>query len=82
MFSTNLEPANARCLLPCLDEPLFKANFQLKVKIRQDRHVAISGPPIKIIRDSDNFVTFEETPKMSSYLLVCIVGLFERVEVG
>lgn len=33
IFCTNLEPAEARTFMPCLDEPSFKAKFKLTVNL-------------------------------------------------
>ena len=67
--------------MPCLDEPCFKAKFQLTVNISETQagHTAISNTPVELTEGSK--VVFEETPKMSTYLLVCIIGKFEYVEV-
>ena len=81
IFCTNLEPAEARSFLPCLDEPSFKAKFKLSINLSeaQKHHTAISNTPVE--SQEDGLVTFEWTPKMSTYLLVCVVGKFEYVEV-
>lgn len=33
IFCTQLEPASARALMPCIDEPAFKAKFTLSVNL-------------------------------------------------
>jgi aminopeptidase N len=40
---TTFEPALARTLLPCFDEPYFKAVFQMKVYVKNKKHIAISN---------------------------------------
>uniref|UniRef100_A0A8C6B248 Aminopeptidase n=1 Tax=Monodon monoceros TaxID=40151 RepID=A0A8C6B248_MONMO len=41
---TDFEPTQARMAFPCFDEPLFKANFSIKIR-RESRHVALSNMP-------------------------------------
>ena len=57
IFCTNLEPAEARTFLPCLDEPSFKAKFKLAVNRSeaQSNHTAISNTPIVSNRVADTF---------------------------
>jgi aminopeptidase N len=90
-LGTNFEPAEARRLLPCWDEPGLKATFSLSVDAPADR-MAISNMPVysrKSLPDGRVRVRFAETPRMSTYLLFLAVGDFERehrnvdgVEVG
>ena len=82
IFCTNLEPAEARSFMPCLDEPSFKAKFQLTLNLSeaQVNHTAISNTPIASSKDNKR-VSFEPTPLMSTYLLVCVIGKYEYVEV-
>jgi aminopeptidase N len=80
MISTQLEPADARRIFPCWDEPVFKASFALSVMVPQD-FLAVSNMPIareEQSRDSLKRVAFEPTPKMSSYLFVLAAGELER----
>ncbi|XP_007466930.1 PREDICTED: endoplasmic reticulum aminopeptidase 2 isoform X2 [Lipotes vexillifer] len=41
---TDFEPTQARMAFPCFDEPLFKANFSIKIR-RESRHIALSNMP-------------------------------------
>ncbi|MCL4379595.1 MAG: M1 family metallopeptidase [Candidatus Marsarchaeota archaeon] len=81
IFTTQFEAPNARAALPCFDEPEFKATFSLSLVI--DRSLdSISNMPIKSTKKMDHgkkMVTFDTTPKMSTYLLYMGVGRFERV---
>jgi aminopeptidase N len=78
---THFEPTDARKVLPCFDEPYFKANFI--VNIECEPHLCcISNMPISntTFKDSLSIYTFEKTPKMSTYLLVFAIGEFEYLE--
>ena len=80
-LATNFEPAAARQLLPCWDEPARKATFTVSVVAPKDR-MAISNMPVAEVTPlSANLqrVRFAETPKMSTYLLFVGVGDFERI---
>jgi aminopeptidase N len=80
MISTQLEPADARRVFPCWDEPAFKASFALTVTVPQD-FLAVSNMPIAREEpggDGLKRVAFEPTPKMSSYLFVLAAGELER----
>lgn len=77
MLVTYLEPACARRLFSCFDEPEFRATFELTIKHRL-QNTALSNMPI-IKRGKSNghaVTTYERTPMMSSYLLSLVVGEF------
>lgn len=78
---TNLEPASARKLLPCWDEPARKATFTVTVVIPTDETAVSNMPPEEMnpLGGGLERVTFRETPRMSTYLLFLGVGDFERV---
>jgi len=77
-FVTNLEPANARQFLPSLDEPCYKANFKLKVLVNKSDHTALSNGIISEVKEDarGHWVEFEDSPLMSTYLLVLVIGRF------
>jgi aminopeptidase N len=80
-LATNFEPAAARQLLPCWDEPGLKATFSVSVDAPKDR-MAISNMPVASVTSLSptlQRVKFAQTPKMSTYLLFLGVGDFERV---
>lgn len=68
--------------MPCFDEPIFKAIFQVSVKIRETSHIAISNSKIKSLEKSENglWYNFKDTPLMSTYLLCLVIGKFEHIE--
>ena len=80
MISTQLEPADARRIFPCWDEPAFKASFELTVTVPQE-FLAVSNMPVAREEPADEErkrVAFAPTPKMSSYLFVLVAGDLER----
>src|SRR5258708_3375499 len=81
-LATNFEPAHARTLLPCWDEPARKATFTVSVDVPKDR-MAISNMPVaraSALSPTLQRVSFAESPRMSTYLLFLAVGDFERVQ--
>jgi len=81
VFSTQFEAASARKLLPCFDRPECKAEFALTVKTDSDLKV-ISNIPEEFVKaeGAKKIVTFQKTPRMSTYLLYLGVGRFDEVE--
>lgn len=83
MVSTQFEACDARRAFPCFDEPNLKASFQFSIEIPEDL-VALSNMPEKNVTKGDKagtkVVSFEKTPKMSTYLAAWAVGDFEFVE--
>lgn len=76
---TQMEPADARRMFPCFDEPNFKASYQITAII-DPQLVAISNSPVLNETKSlvKKTVIFEKTPIMSSYLVALIVGELKR----
>lgn len=82
MATTHFEPADARRVFPCIDNPYYKATFDIAVKIDKGLN-AVSNMPLvreKAISKSKKLVTFTQTPLMSTYLLYIGVGEFEFLE--
>jgi len=79
VLSTHFEAAHARRLLPCVDHPAYKADFKLTVRTRSDLSV-ISNMPLESEKKEGNkkIVSFQKTPKMSTYLLYLGIGKFEE----
>ena len=77
VLTTHFEAGHARQLLPCLDHPLYKAVFKLTVRTDANLSV-ISNMPVESNKREGKrkTVTFEKTPKMSTYLLYVGVGKF------
>jgi aminopeptidase N len=81
MLSSHLEPADARRIFPGWDEPAFKASFDLTVTM-PEKVVAVSNMPVAREQPAGGGrkrVSFERTPRMSSYLFVLAAGDLERL---
>jgi puromycin-sensitive aminopeptidase len=75
---TQCEAADARRVLPCFDEPAFKARFRTSVKVR-DGETAVSNSPVEREEEvpGGRIIHFAETPRLSTYLLAVCVGPLE-----
>ena len=81
LISTQFESHYAREAFPCVDEPAAKATFSLTLEVPDQGDTVISNMPAEKTEKTKNgkVVTFEETPKMSTYLLAFCVGRFQKV---
>src|SRR5262249_20219525 len=80
MISSHLEPVDARQIFPGWDEPAFKASMTLAVTVPQ-AFLAVSNMPVGSetpAGEGRKRVTFQPTPRMSSYLLTLTAGDLER----
>lgn len=80
---TQFEAPDARRFVPSFDEPSYKATFDLSAVVPASQ-MAVSNMPVARMEDLGNGtkrVTFQTTPKMSSYLLFFSTGDFERTAV-
>ncbi len=81
MLSSKLEPADARRIFPCWDEPAFKASFALTVTVPRT-FLAVGNMPVTReapVAPNLKQVAFAPTPKMSTYLFVFTTGELERL---
>ncbi|WP_240504357.1 M1 family metallopeptidase [Tsuneonella mangrovi] len=77
---TQFEAPDARRFVPSFDEPSYKATFDLSAIVPSGL-MAVSNMPIATsddLGDGTKKVTFDTSPKMSSYLLFFGLGDFER----
>lgn len=79
---TQFEDAHARKAYPCWDEPSFKINWQLTLRVPAALEAVTNAPVAMESRDGDwKTIAFGRTPPMSSYLVAMAVGPFEHVPV-
>lgn len=78
---TQFEAVDARRALPCMDEPVHKAIFQITLIIPKDL-IGLSNTEVIYENVQDNLKTikFAETPIMSTYLLAFFVGESDYTE--
>ncbi len=77
MAATQMEATDARRMFPCFDEPRYKATFSISTSI-DPADTAISNAPIQSektdAQTKRKIVSFEESPKMSTYLVALVIG--------
>ncbi len=78
LLSSQFEATDARAAFPCIDEPEFKATFDLSLKVDKEFE-AVSNMPKKSekLDGKKKIVTFFTTPIMSTYLLYLGVGKYD-----
>jgi len=85
---TQMEPADARRLLPCFDDPSYKTPFELSVTVPRGQRVFSNAAVIRE-RDAGEApdsgvarvrVDFEPTKPLPTYLLALAVGPFDVFE--
>lgn len=81
LAATQMEPVGARKMFPCFDEPALKAKFTMKVTVPKGYDAISNTQAYTVIKylDGQKTITFKETPKMSTYLVVLVVSDFEGV---
>ena len=79
---TQFEESDARRAFPCMDHPAKKATFDISMDI-DPRLDAISNEAVKktqMLANGKKRVIFEQTPRMSTYLVFLGVGDFKVVQ--
>ncbi|MDQ5913994.1 MAG: puromycin-sensitive aminopeptidase [Patescibacteria group bacterium] len=86
VLATQFQPHYARSLLPCIDEPEAKATFNLSLSVSKylsTKYAFLFNTTIEkeqeCTEDNTKTLTFEPTPKMSTYLLALVIGNLESV---
>lgn len=78
---TQFQANDARRAFPCFDVPGIKATYDIQFLVEKDLFT-VSNMPIKMEEEKDGkkLVSFQTTPKMSSYLVFFAVGEFNFIE--
>jgi puromycin-sensitive aminopeptidase len=82
LATTQFEATDARKAFPCWDEPEYKAVFGVTLVVDESL-TAISNASVKSekkLADKKKEVIFQDTMKMSTYLVAFLVGEFEGTE--
>jgi tricorn protease interacting factor F2/3 len=76
---TQFQESDARRAFPCFDHPIKKATFDIEIIIDENLSAISNGKIIeeKKLDHGKKSIKFEQTPKMSTYLVFFGVGEFE-----
>ena len=80
--STQFEAMDARRAFPCFDQPDLKASFEIELVVDQSL-TAIANTAVLEEKDLGNgkkLIRFEQTPRLSTYLVFFGIGEFEFLE--
>ena len=83
MLCTQCEATGARAIIPCWDEPSFKAAFAWTVTTAAGQTVLTNGEPLEVIPSADGASAtwrFAPTKPMASYLIALAIGEFASAE--
>src|SRR3989338_2086054 len=82
MATTQFEATDARRAFPCFDEPAHKSVFHVSLIVEKGKTAISNTLPVSVLEHEAGYeiIKFSPTPKMSTYLLVFIVGDFEYIE--
>ncbi|KAM9961540.1 hypothetical protein ACTFIR_004394 [Dictyostelium discoideum] len=80
--TTQFEATDARRAFPCFDEPALKSFFNIKITISSHLTALSNMDTTSVIENNDDNKTFifEQTPKMSTYIVAFVVGEFNHIE--
>ncbi|KAG5453850.1 Puromycin-sensitive aminopeptidase [Clonorchis sinensis] len=82
MLATHFEPTSARRAFPCWDEPDFKSIFSITLVVPSSLTAISNMPLLSKTEQCDGCAVhvFQDSPKMSSYLVAFAIGEMEYVE--
>jgi len=80
LLSTQMEATDARRMFPCWDEPAFRATFRLTATVPAS-WATVGNMPIakRVLHGNVATTTFENSPKMPSYLVEFTAGELEQI---
>lgn len=78
---TQFQESDARRVMPCMDNPLYKATFEIRMVVDEQLEAISNEVPIekKKVGNGKKLVRFRPTPKMSTYLVFMGAGDFEYI---
>lgn len=78
----DLEPNDTRAVVPCFDEPRFKAPWEISLDVEADLEVASNGPEEKVdpLPQGRKRVSFRKTRPLSTYQIAFAAGTWAAVE--
>ncbi|XP_071788053.1 aminopeptidase N-like [Asterias amurensis] len=81
--TTQMEGPYARRVLPCFDEPTFKASYDVQLEHRTDMSALSNGIDIRRIQLDSHWsrTYFKRVPSMPTYLLAFIVNDYDHIDV-
>ncbi|CAH8469378.1 unnamed protein product [Schistosoma guineensis] len=82
LASTDLEPSDARSILPCWDEPEFKAKFKVNI-VRHKNFHSLSNMNLEsteVLYDDWHVDRYNTSVRMSTYLLAFVVSQFSNIQ--
>lgn len=79
---TQFEPTDARKCFPCFDDPDKKSTFNIIVEVDSFYDVLSNMPVLscEYMSEPKRRWIFEKTPKMSTYLVCIVLGVWDYVE--
>ncbi len=82
MGITQFEPTYARKVFPCIDDPEYKASYDITI-IHEPQYTVLSNMPSKettTLEDGMIMNSFNQTPIMPTYLVAFVIGEFGYIE--
>ncbi len=82
MMFLDLEPNDTRAVVPCFDEPRFKAPWVVSLDVESDLEAASNGPQEKVetLAGGRKRVSFRKTRPLSTYQLAFAAGSWAATE--